>query len=857
MASAHSWQTPRQCVERRPVAWACRAAVLGMAATLLQAGLAAPQTDRELSFNPDFLRTPVDLGLFARGNPVPPGRQRVEVFVNGQGRGRHDLMFVPPQDGGPVATPCFDARLLAVLGIQVPARPTPACELLATWVPGAVASHDATLQQVELQVPQASLRRRRLVPEAASWDDGIPAARLLYDYAAFAAGGAGHPGVTSHHLGLRAGLNAGCWRANVAGGLGRATGTGGLQSARTTAQLETALPAWNSRVVLGDTWTDAQVFEGLSLRGVRLASEPRMLPEGGGAGSPAVRGLALSHALVTVRQQQQRVAQVAVPPGPFLLDDLPVGQQGGDLEVTVTEADGAQQQFTVPHSPSPETLPPGRWIYSLAWGAWQAPGPAEGPGVAVATARFGLSGRITVNGGVVASSHYQAVSAGLATGSVWGALSGAWTHSRNAGPGGEIRSGGRLSFRQVKTLPQAGASLSVSGWADAGRGFADPALALTASSVAPPVAAGGGTGLATAMRARLWLSATVASGRFGSLSALAGSRWRWGVKKAEPELLLSGSQQIGPATLVLTLARSSGGLHAPIPFQAALSLSMPLDGAPGRPLLTAAAVRSRGGASFNTSLSGQAGEGRSVNYTTFVAAQRSGPGPHEEGAESTGLQSAGAFFSWAAPRAQVGVGVSAAPGGGRQISASASGGLVGYAGGWVASRELGETLALVEARDAGGAALAGWPGLRLDAAGRGVVPHLQPYRANDVGVDPQGLPWQVGLVGGVRQVVPTAGAVVLQRFETRSGQALLVDGRLASGRPLPFGAVVRDASGQALSHVAQGGQALLRLAQPQGRLRVEWGAAQAERCSFEYRLPAHAPGAVAAGGLHRLDVLCE
>ncbi|XLM21608.1 fimbria/pilus outer membrane usher protein, partial [Chromobacterium piscinae] len=56
--------------------------------------------------------------------------------------------------------------------------------------------------------------------------------------------------------------------------------------------------------------------------------------------APVVRGVAETNAKVSVRQNGNVIYENVVPPGEFSIDDLYNTGFSGDLEVTVTEADG-------------------------------------------------------------------------------------------------------------------------------------------------------------------------------------------------------------------------------------------------------------------------------------------------------------------------------------------------------------------------------------------------------------------------------------------------------------------------------------------------------------------------------------
>jgi len=199
--------------------------------------------------------------------------------------------------------------------------------------------------------------------------------------------------------------------------------------------------------------------------------------------------------------------------------------------------------------------------------------------------------------------------------------------------------------------------------------------------------------------------------------------------------------------------------------------------------------------------------------------------------------SGGANVSWDGPRAQVGANLSTSRGGNRQYGVSLNGGMVAFGGGIILTPRLGETIGIIEAKHAHGARLHGQGGhVRLNRRGHAVTPYLQAYRQNSVTLDPKGISTDVAIATTMTRVAPTAGAVALLRYETERGYSILLRSRQNNGDPLPFAASVLDDEGRHVGHIAQGGQALLRVKALQGQLTVRWGQGEGDSCHFSYVL---------------------
>lgn len=73
-----------------------------------------------------------------------------------------------------------------------------------------------------------------------------------------------------------------------------------------------------------------------------------MLPDSMKGFAPTIRGIAKSHAQVTIRQNGYVIYQSYVPPGAFAINDLFPTSSSGDLMVEVKEADGSINSYPCP-----------------------------------------------------------------------------------------------------------------------------------------------------------------------------------------------------------------------------------------------------------------------------------------------------------------------------------------------------------------------------------------------------------------------------------------------------------------------------------------------------------------------------
>ncbi|MFP1592072.1 fimbria/pilus outer membrane usher protein [Escherichia coli] len=146
-----------------------------------------------------------------------------------------------------------------------------------------------------------------------------------------------------------------------------------------------------------------------SLRGIRLASDDRMLPGSLRGYAPVVRGMAGSNARVTVRQNGNIIYETTVPAGPFSISDLYPSGYGGDLTVTVTVR-RQTRSFIVPFASVYTVGPQGFSRWQVAAGRYSYGNRTFSDTVFQGTLQYGLTNDITLNTGISTAPHYLSAS---------------------------------------------------------------------------------------------------------------------------------------------------------------------------------------------------------------------------------------------------------------------------------------------------------------------------------------------------------------------------------------------------------------------------------------------------------------
>lgn len=787
-----------------------------------------------VEFNPAFFPNgangkQVDVSRFSQGNVVLPGSYRVDVYLNGQWIGRETLSFVAVE-GRNSAQMCLEREALVRFGIdldaplnqpaevgQPAAAPFAACEDVASYLPGSHSQFDPGENRLTLQVPQVYLARQaRGYVDPKHWDSGVDAAFVRYNANTFAAQANGRS-INSHYLGVNSGLNLGEWHWRHNGSFSRTAIGSGYQSSSTYVQRE--LSPLRSQLVVGEIFTPGELFDSVRLRGASLFSDDRMLPDSQTGFAPVVRGIAETNARVTVRQRGVLLDEVSVAPGPFVLNDLFPTGYGGDLTVTVTEADGRQREFIVPFAANANLLRAGYSRYALSVGQLDEIGLRHPPTLMQATYQHGLSNLLTGYTGAVVGEDYQSQLVGAAFNTPLGALSLDLTNSSAKLPGHEAREGRSVQLRYSKNFTDTGTHFALGAYRYSTEGFLSVADAARVRGLAID---GLNLDNVSRLRDRMDISLNQSLGN-GSVYLTGSSQNYWNRKSGNLTFTTGYTSSWKGLHYTVSAQRTKDLLSDRVDKQVELSLSFPLGSGARSPTLTSAAYRGNQSSGERVNLGGSLGE-RS-EFTYGVGGTRTQGSGNATSADMKYQASHGVLSA--------GYGQSNSH---RAASFGMTGGVVVHAGGVTFAPELGDTLGIVQASDAQGARINGNHGAQVGGNGYAIVPHLTPYRQNVVELDPKDLSVDVELKTAAQNVAPRAGSVVKLHFDTVSGQAILITALREDGGALPFGSDVFDEDGASVGIVGQGGKAFVRVARTQGRLTVKWGADASASCRLQYGL---------------------
>jgi outer membrane usher protein len=819
-----SFYTPARLISRPRLKQTLRSVLLASGAHAMAANSA-----EQAEFNPAFFTggrggLQIDIARFSQGNVVLPGNYRTDIHLNGQWVGRETLTFIAVE-GQQVAQLCLERDVLLRFGIdlqtteanQASRTPFARCADIGTYLPGASSQFDSGENRLDLQVPQVFLvRKARGYVDPQHWDSGIDAAFVRYNANTFATQ-TDTRALGSSYLGLNTGLNLGDWHWRHSGSYSHSEVASSYQSTATYVQRE--VDTLRSQLMAGEIYTPGELFDSVRLRGASLSSDDRMLPDSLSGFAPVVRGVAETNARVSVRQRGVLLDEVSVAPGPFVLNDLFPTGYGGDLNVTITEADGRQREFIVPFAANANLLRPGHSRYALSVGQLDEIGLHHPPALVQATYQHGLSNLLTGYTGATLGDDYQSQLLGTAFNTSAGALSCDLTHSSAHLPGHGSRQGQSVQLRYSKNFTDTGTHFALGAYRYSTEGFLNVADAARIRDLAID---GLNPDNLSRLRNRMDISLNQSLGN-GSVYLTGSSQHYWNRTHGNLTFTAGYSGTWRGLHYLLSAQRSRDLRSERVDEQLELTLSLPLGSHAHSPTLTTTAYGGDQGSGERASLGGSLGERNQFSYS--VSANRSQGSSSATSADMKYHTSHGVLSASHGQSSTY-----------RSTSLGMTGGIVAHADGVTFAPELGDTVGIVQAPDAQGARINGNHSAQIGKSGFAVVPHLTPYRQNIVELDPKDLSTDVELKTAARNVAPRAGAVVKLQFETTSGQALLITALREDGSPLPFGADVFDQDGASVGVVGQGGQAFVRVPRTQGPLTIRWGPHARAACQLHYDL---------------------
>ncbi|MGU3523331.1 fimbria/pilus outer membrane usher protein [Enterobacteriaceae bacterium C23F] len=816
-------------------------------------------------FNPELVELgnpgagQADLSSFEAGSQAP-GKYHVDVMLDEQQVDTLDVQFdtVKGADGEESLQPCLSVEQLKGWGVKTELFPDlktdGECARLAA-IPQASAEFQFSSQRLALTIPQAAIamQARGYVPPE-QWDNGITA--LMLNYSLSGANSWARNGNSSdsnsQYANLRPGINIGPWRFRNYSTWSRDNdGKEKWDNVYTYAQR--AIVPLKAQLTTGDSSSPADVFDSMPFRGAQLASDDDMLPDSLKGYAPVVRGIARTNAQVVVRQNGYQIYQSYVAPGAFEITDMYPTGGAGDLDVTIKEADGSEQHFTVPFASLPVLQREGRLKFSATGGQYRSyDSSVDKTPFAQMTAIYGLPHGFTLYGGFQESSKYQSLAAGVGKNmGDFGALSTDVTQAWSTPEDQQKESGQSWRIRYSKNFAETGTNFAIAGYRYSTAGYYGMQEVLDSY--------GNSSALQDRRRNREELTVSQSLGQsFGSLSVSAVKEDYWNSSRSMESYSASYNNAWNGISYGLTYTYSKNGNgsygngdsntsnNSTVTYDkdqiVAFNVSIPLEKFLSQTWANYSMnANKNSGTTHSVGINGMALENNALSWNVQQGYGTDGVGytgnMNGDYKGTYGEVTAGYSYDKSSDRLNYGL----------------QGGVIAHADGVTFSQPLGETNVLVKAPGAKGVGVQNQTGAKTDWRGYTAVSNVQPFRKNDVTLNTETLPDDVELELTTKTVVPTRGAVVKADYVANVGMRVLMTLTQADGKPVPFGAVVSSQGESSTGGiVGDFGQVFLSGMSESGILSVKWGNEHFKECDVNYSVPTQN-----ASGIQVLSGICK
>lgn len=783
----------------------------------------------DVQFNTDILdvndRTNIDLSQFSRSGFILPGTYPMSVQINNQLLPEQRVSFYPPEDNPKGSAACVSPELIAQLGLKQES------EKELTWwkggecldlnsLAGMEVEGDLSTSTLYLSVPQAYLQYSAINWDPPSrWDEGVFGVMLDYNLTAQTIHQGDDSGRNEVSGNGTVGANAGPWRlrADWQGRVeGREQSHQKMEWSRFYAYR--ALPAIQSRLMLGENYLYSDLFDSFRFTGAALNSDDSQLPPNLRGYAPEVVGVAKTNAKVIISQQGRVLYEALVAAGPFRIQDLNDAVTGS-LDVRIEEQDGSVTTFKVESASIPYLTRPGTVRYKVAAGR-----PSDlhdgGQGNAFGTGEFswGISNGWSLYGGGLTDNNYRALSMGVGRDLLaFGAVSFDATRAR-ATLQDKNYSGASYRLSYSKTFEEYDSQVTFAGYRFSEKNFLSMSEYLDASRFGGPI--GGSKSLYTATFNKQFRDA----GLSVYLNYSNQSYWdrpdseRWNLSMAR----YFSVGNIKNMSLSMNLFRNqerdqrSGVQNNTTGMY--LSVSLPL-GRSGT--LTTSVNRTQNHNRYTGRFSDRLDARNSYQLTASDS-------------------SVSGYFSHAGAQADLDISASMQEHDYTSLGISARGGatLTAHGGALHRTSSMGGTRLLVDTAGVPDVPVRGYGVSTLsNTFGKAVISDVSSYYRTAASVDLENLPANVEATQSVTQLTLTEGAIGYRSLDVISGQKAMAVLRLPDGEYPPFGATVKNQKLQDTGIVNEDGSVYLSGIQPGETMNVSWGGQQ--RCTLT--LPAKLP----------------
>lgn len=746
---------------------------------------------------------------------MTPGEYDFDVYINDDWKGKYTFI-VENDNEGTLKIKISDARMLDIRELEpVLTREQGAYINVDKILHGGSRSLKPGEMRVNLEVPQAYVTRTErnwVSPE--KWDTGINGAYTNYNlsYYNFRGKTAGYTDSDNVYLSLNSGLNLLGWHLIDNSSYSRSSSGESGKWRNSTRYIERPFAAISAIVRLGDAYTSSEYFDSVRFRGLTVNKSQQMLPDSQRVYMPVVTGVASSSAVVRVLQDGNVIYQITVPPGPFAIRDLmPTGSRN-ELHVEVKNSGGQVETFIVPFSSMPGMLRPGTSDYRFNMGEVNMRNSNDNSKFVQYSYTYGVNNYTSVFAGLTLNSDYTSWLAGSTVSLPYvGSFSGTMEQARYQLPGVDKQSGEKYSVSWSKYF-ETKTNVTLASYYYRTQDYASFSDYIATRENLDQY---GYT--STTRNSKQAFSASVSQtlpGDFGKLTLTGYWRDYWNNQRSNRQYNLTYSNNYKDITYSLSLRRteytqsyydtdydgdevSNLRKNKSADESVYFSLTVPMSIFDTHATVSSRTTIEKGKyASSDVSLSG---EMKDVSYSMVLT--------NDNDAKS---RSADLYASWDNSYSSLSAGMTEATDY-RQLSLGASGNILAWPSGVLASGTTGRNFVIIDAPGLSNAVVNGNTAVRTNAKGQALSTSAVAYRQNHYRLDPDGTQdSSVDLLGNIEYIAPYEGSITYLKYKTDTRKTFTLNIMRPGNEALPFGAAVTDANGNLLGYVSQGSQVYLK-----------------------------------------------
>jgi len=787
-----------------------------------------------------------DITVFNDGGQLP-GTYSTDIIVNNSYIMTEDITFLAKSEiaGHPILFPCLSIEMLSKYGILTDNYPglkdnKTNCAILSAIQNLSYKMNVAT-QELHLSVPQVAIRKSlKGIAPVELWDEGINAFRFNYSANISQTSYKNNSDKKSQGLWLmlQPGINFEEWRfRNQSVWQKNASSPSNFSIVSSYAERD--FNAIKSQIVIGEKSPGAELFDSFNFRGIMLGTNDRMMPFYYREFGPIIRGVAETQTRVTVSQNGNSLYSEVLPPGPYVIDDLLVTGQSGELLVTTEDINGYRNQKIVVWQSPAIAVKENYFRYDIMAGEYIPTDiQKKNEKIAQLTMIYGLPLDMTAYGGVRKTGNFLSY---LSGGGISLGKAGSFSLDRTTSvqkDGAYTQRGYLQRFRYSGLYNDSRTSFIATASYSPSKSYRTLDESMLGECNASNTTCGQ-RGVSKRLDLNMRQTLTQRVNIYASYSS-----------HETHNNFKNVSSGAGISTLIPYLGYVSGdyfehkmkdnmGVKKTDRVLTA-SVNIPLTWFSSQKVASSMRILSSGNrTTYDTGINGSTVDQKfswNINQLRTVEDKYNDTSTYAHTAITSKYNDTEMFLSTG--------------NGWKQYGAGINGGLVMHSKGITASKSLGETIALIDTNGAKHVSILSANDVETDSSGYAVIPYLSPYQVNTIEVDPTSLQENDDILQTDINVVPTSGAIVHASFINQTGNRLLITLKTASGKKVPFGAIAALNEREGVTGIVdEHGQLYMSGMPDKGQINVRMREAT---CNVNYKLKKDIKI-----GLHTLNLNCD